>query len=79
VRLLSINSTMLASIGWNPATETMVVVFNNGDIYQYNGVPADSYLKVITAEKSVGKAFNEYIKGRDFPFAKIERKDMEGL
>ena len=70
---------MLAAMGYDPSTETLVVQFQNGSIYRYNGVPSDTFVSIITNKESQGKSFNELIKNRAFPFKKVEPDEVMGL
>lgn len=63
---------MLATVGFHQETETLVVQFQNGDFYRYNGVPESVFVGVITNEESPGRVFNELVKNADFPFEKID-------
>lgn len=62
----------MGSLGYDPQTETLIAQFQNGDFYKYEGVPADVFVGVLTNQESQGRAFNELIKGADFPFEKID-------
>ncbi len=66
---------MLASIGYNPETETFVAQFNNGDFYSYQGVPSDAFVGVLTNSESPGRAFNRLVKD---PFGEgVQKIDAE--
>ena len=67
-----VKSSMLASVGYNQETETLIVQFQNGDFYSYNGVPEGVFVGVLTNQDSPGQAFNTLVKGADFPFEKID-------
>jgi len=56
-----VESTNVASIGYDPATSTLEVAFNSGSVYQYSDVPADVFTKFLSAE-SKGKFLNSVIK-----------------
>lgn len=79
MRLLPLRSSMIANAGYDPATETLVIQFNNGGLYRYDGVPSDVFVSFITDEESHGKNFTEHIKSRSFPYKKIEPDELEGL
>lgn len=59
---ISVNSTSIASIGYDPDTQTLEVEFNNGNVYQYFDVPQVVYDSFISAD-SHGKFLNSNIKG----------------
>lgn len=56
-----VKSSNIHAIGW--ADGKLTVQFKNGTSYSYSGVPADTHKKLMDAE-SVGKHFNEHIKGK---------------
>ena len=65
---ISVESSSLVSVGYDPASATLEVEFRTG-IYQYFGVPAERYEGLMDAE-SKGAYFNQFI--RDvYPFLKI--------
>ncbi|OFW65587.1 MAG: hypothetical protein A2Y74_07005 [Actinobacteria bacterium RBG_13_63_9] len=74
-----VNSSMLAAVGFSQEQEVMVAQFQNGDLYRYNGVPADVFLSVLTNQESVGKAFNAHIKGGDWKYAPVTAEDVLAL
>ena len=70
---------MIANLGYDPEAERLVVQFNSGKFYQYDGVPSDSFVAVITSKESVGKAFNFHIKNKAFPFKELKDEDIPTL
>ena len=72
MRLISLQSSNIASVGYDPATEEMQVVFQTGEAYRYHGVPAGVYLAVITDPDSHGKAFASLVRRAGFPYEKID-------
>ena len=52
---------MIASIGYSQADEILEVEFQNGRIYQYDGVPAAKHVSLLSAD-SVGAYFNKNIR-----------------
>ena len=67
-----VKSSMLSTVGYNQETETLIVQFQNGDFYRYNGVPEGVFVGVLTNQESQGQAFNALVKNADFPFEKID-------
>jgi len=55
-----IQSSNLKESTYNTETEDLIVIFNNGSIYEYNKVPWQKFTKFRLAE-SQGKYFNENI------------------
>lgn len=66
-------------MGFDPSTETLVIQFQNGKLYRYSGVPSETFVALITAKESHGKAFAELIKSRAFPYTKVEPDEVLGL
>ncbi|NLG71503.1 MAG: KTSC domain-containing protein [Chloroflexi bacterium] len=54
ISLHPVESSMLAAAGYDPATQTLVVLFNNGKAYEYYQVPPETYQGMLEAE-SIGK------------------------
>lgn len=58
----TVNSSMIASIGYDQTSGTVEVEFrSNGQVWQYYDVPEITYNEVRSAG-SLGKAFNAMIK-----------------
>ena len=81
MRILNLaGSSLLAAVGYNPATETFVAQFHkNGKFYVYDGVPAGVFVSVITDPVSQGVAFNEKIKGGTYPYREATPQEVERL
>ena len=58
--------------------KTLYIVFSNGTQYEYSDVPVQDYL-FFRDSQSQGKALNEYIKAKKYPYKKIEDKDIDGI
>jgi hypothetical protein len=57
----AIESKMLKSIGYDPATQTLEVEFNKGDVYQYLNVPPETFAK-FTASDSKGRFYLDFVR-----------------
>jgi hypothetical protein len=66
-------------MGYDPSTETLVVQFQNGKLYRYNGVPSDTFVAVITDKASTGKALNRLVLDRAFPYTEVQPDEVMGL
>lgn len=55
------SSSLVASMGYDDAANTLEVEFRNGAIYQYYGVPQNMYEQLLQAP-SKGQFINTYIK-----------------
>lgn len=64
-----VSSSNLASVGYNPDSETLEVEFKNGNIYEYYNVPLFMHERLMQAG-SVGTFFNAEIKD-NYAWSKI--------
>ncbi len=55
-----ISSSRIRSVGYDTATRTLQVEFNNGDIFDYYPVPEDIYRRMMSAS-SVASFFADRI------------------
>lgn len=67
---LPVESSNLASVGYDPESAVLEIEFKSGGIYEYSGVPQSVYDGLINAE-SKGKYFHRYIKNSEYPYSKI--------
>jgi len=58
---VTVQSSVIASIGYSPGDKTLEVEFQTGRVYQYEGVPPKQHAALMAAE-SVGRYFNENIR-----------------
>jgi len=79
MRLVNVTSSMIASVGFDPDQEVMVVQFQNGRVYRYNGVPSGVFVSMLTDRDSVGKAFNAHVRAKKYPFSEIDLKQAQAL
>ncbi|PKP14055.1 MAG: KTSC domain-containing protein [Bacteroidetes bacterium HGW-Bacteroidetes-3] len=66
----SVESSNLASIGYDAANEILEVEFNHGGVYQYFDVPENVYEELMNAD-SHGQYFDRNIKKAGYEFQKI--------
>ena len=59
---VSVESSNIASIGYDEASRTLEVEFLDGSVYRYSGVPLAKYNGLMDAD-SHGKYLNANIKG----------------
>lgn len=64
-----VNSSNIASIGYDESSQILEVEFKSGGIYQYFNVPKNAY-EIFMNAGSKGKYFYKYIKER-YEFVKI--------
>lgn len=62
-------STMVQSVGYDDETNELIVTFNNGKSYVYQGVPEELAVQLANAP-SVGQMLNSEIKP-NYPAKKI--------
>jgi hypothetical protein len=67
---ISVQSSNLASVGYDPQSLTLEVEFRNGSAYQYFGVPEYIYEGLINAG-SKGAYFDQNIKRGGYSFSRI--------
>lgn len=65
-----VDSSNLASVGYDEATSVLEIEFNHGGIYQYFDVPQQTYEELMGAE-SHGKYFSRHIKNV-YEFGKVK-------
>ena len=57
----AVNSSVLAQMGYDASRAILQVMFHAGGIYQYFGVPQNTYVDLLSAE-SKGAYFNRHIR-----------------
>jgi hypothetical protein len=65
-----VQSSDLASVGYDEQSLILEIEFNAGNVYQYFGVPKDIYDGLLSAS-SKGKYFHQYIKKGGYSYSKI--------
>lgn len=65
---VAVTSSMIKSVA-HDGDQTMHVKFNNGTVYEYTGVSADTHEELMSAA-SVGQHYNREIQGK-FPSRKL--------
>ena len=63
-----VSSSNLASVGYDSASRTLEIEFNNGYVYRYNDV-SESVHRDLMSASSHGRYFNANIKGA-YPYYK---------
>jgi len=64
-----VSSSNIRSIGYDPDSMTLEVEFNNGGLYQYQGVPPSEHASLMSAG-SKGTYFSANIRNR-YPTVKL--------
>jgi KTSC domain len=68
---LKVESSNLASVGYDESTQTLEIEFNHGAVYQYSEVDKEVYDELMEAD-SKGSYFNSCIRGA-FPYVQVKR------
>jgi hypothetical protein len=58
-----VNSSNLASVGYDPVTTILEVEFKNSNVYRYFDVSSTVYRELMSAP-SIGQFFNKYIRNK---------------
>ncbi|WP_110519542.1 KTSC domain-containing protein [Herpetosiphon llansteffanensis] len=66
-----VDSSNLASVGYDATNQTLEIEFQNRSIYQYSNVPESVYRELMQAD-SHGTYFNQNIKGA-YLYHKVSR------
>jgi len=66
----SVESSNLASIGYDAENEVLEIEFNNGGVYQYFDVPENVYEELMSAS-SHGQYFDRNIEKAGYEFKKM--------
>ena len=71
MRITAVESTTLATVGYDESRKLLQLEFRSRVIYQYFGVPAAAHQALLSAP-SKGACFNQIIRGR-FPYCLVTR------
>ena len=63
MRRKPVDSSAICSVGYDPASETLEVEFQSGNVYRYSGVPEEIYEDFLQA-RSKGRFFGTFIRGQ---------------
>ncbi|MGE3646618.1 MAG: KTSC domain-containing protein [Beijerinckiaceae bacterium] len=64
-----VSSSNIASIGYDPGSETLEIEFTNGSIYRYFNVPSGLHEQLMAAP-SKGQFLNTYIRNA-YPYSRV--------
>lgn len=56
-----VQSSHIASVGYDAGTRKLHVEFHNGDLHEFSNVP-EQYARTFMNDRSIGSAFHKYIK-----------------
>lgn len=61
--MIPLNSSDLRGAEYDAASATLTIVFHDGSVYEYHGVPHSEYIGLLNAS-SHGRYFHAHIKDR---------------
>ena len=70
MEMIPVSSSNVYAIGYCGETAVLRVQFNNGGIYDYQGIPQEIFEGLLAAS-SKGQFLNQFIKKAGYPFSKI--------
>ncbi len=74
MQTVKVESAALVQIGYDAATQQLIVEFRDGAIYHYLGIPAAVHASLVSAS-SKGQHFNQAIRG-NYPFTRFRREQL---
>jgi KTSC domain len=63
MKMISVSSSAIAAVGYDPATRHMQIKFKNSGTYSFCGVPQQIFDGLLSAN-SKGRYYDQYIRGR---------------
>lgn len=65
IRMVTVKSSNIDSIGHDPARSIMRVAFKNGGTYEHDGVSAQDHA-ALTSAPSIGRHYAKHFSGKKF-------------
>ena len=66
----AVDSSAIASIGYDQSSHTLEIEFRTGTIYRYDDVPRDVYQGLMTAP-SKGQFFDLHVRDAGYQYARV--------
>ena len=63
IEMIPVNSRAIRAVGYDPSTQRLRITFEQGDSYDFCGVPVHVYEGLMSAS-SKGTYYNDYIRDR---------------
>jgi hypothetical protein len=63
MEMISVRSSAITAVGYDPTTHRMKITFQQGKTYDFCGVPAEVYQGLMSAN-SPGSYYDQVIRGR---------------
>lgn len=70
---------MIGSLGYDPEANILVIRFQGGKIYQYDDVPSDVFLSLVTERGSIGETFNRLVQSKSYTYKEINHSEAHSL
>ncbi len=67
---IAVESSTIASVGYEAETTTLEVAFHRSGVYQYYGVPAEVFEGLLHAS-SKGSFFDQMVKKPGYPYRRV--------
>jgi KTSC domain len=67
---VSVSSSNIAAVAYEPETSTLGIRFHHGGEYHYLGVPEEIFVGLQSAS-SVGSYFDQYVKKAGYSYSKV--------
>lgn len=61
MKRVSVESTVIAAVGYDPSTAVLEIAFTSGDVYRYYAVPPSVHRGIMSAD-SAGRYFARHIR-----------------
>ena len=79
MNLVTVDSSMLYAVGYDPDTQELVAVFNSGRTWWYEGVPAEVYQQLMSSD-SIGGYMRDFIidmypDHSSYPYRRMKRSE----
>ena len=72
MQMITVESSMIYKVGYDPEMQTLEVIFNSGETYQYYNVPPEEHAGLMAAESK-----GQYMRGNIidiYDWAPIKRR-----
>ena len=79
MRLIALNSSNIAAVGYDIAEQVLYAQFNNGSFYKYLDVDPSTVVGVLFDPVSQGKAFNTRVKDMGYVYEALDAATVEQM
>ncbi len=71
MKRVTVSSSSLRELGYDPDEQVLEVLFHNGSLYRYEQVPAEVVQALLEAD-SLGRYFNQVFKPQHYRYQRVE-------